>query len=90
MPGHTANPNGRPPKGYSITEMMREMLANEPELKKALGQAIIDKAKTGDTQAIKLLWNYMDGMPIQGVEHTGEGGGPIVIVTQVPEPDAEE
>lgn len=78
-PGVSGNPNGRPPKGYSITEMMREMLANKPDVKEAIGAMIAAKAMEGDPTAIKTLWNYMDGMPKQGVELTGEGGGPLQV-----------
>jgi hypothetical protein len=77
LPGSTANPNGRPPKGYSITEMMREMLANKPEVKEAIGAMIAAKAMEGDQVAIKTLWQYMDGMPSQGLELSGPNGGVI-------------
>lgn len=64
-PGESGNPNGRPPKGYSITEMMKEMLNEQPEIKKGIGQRIAKKALEGDPAAIKMLWQYMDGMPLQ-------------------------
>lgn len=76
-PGQSGNPNGRPPKGYSITEMMKEMLNNKPEVKQAIGAVIAAKAMEGDATAIKTLWQYMDGMPKQGIELTGEDGGAI-------------
>ncbi len=77
LPGNTANLNGRPPKGYSITDMMREMLANKPEVKESIGAMIAAKAMEGDPNAVRMLWNYMDGMPKQGIELTGEAGGAI-------------
>lgn len=70
-PGKSGNPNGRPPKGYSITEMMREMLASKPEIKEAIGKAIAKKALQGDLAAAKMLWQYMDGMPQQKVDMNG-------------------
>lgn len=76
-PGESGNPNGRPKKGYSITEMMQEMLANEPDKKRALGEAILAKAMSGDVAAQKAIWNYMDGMPTQGLELTGKDGGSV-------------
>lgn len=63
--GKSGNEKGRPPKGYSITEMMKEMLTSQPEIKKAIGQSIAKKALQGDVTALKLLWNYLDGMPKQ-------------------------
>lgn len=71
--GTTPNPNGRPKKGYSITEMMREMMESEPELKKAIGKVIAKKALEGDMAAIDKLWKYMDGMPPQSIDVTSQG-----------------
>lgn len=82
-PGVSGNPKGRPKKGYSITEMMQEMLGSEPEKKRALGEAILQKALAGDVTAIKTLWNYMDGMPKQGIELSGEDGGDIPVLIRV-------
>lgn len=66
--GVSGNSKGRPKKGYSITEMMREMMSNEPDTKEELARAVLDKAIAGDISAIKLIWNYMDGSPQQTVE----------------------
>lgn len=78
-PGESGNPNGRPKKGYSITEMMKEMLANKPEVKEAIGKVIAKKALEGDMAAINKLWQYMDGMPIQGLELGGKNGDVIKV-----------
>lgn len=72
-PGNNANPKGRPPKGYSITEMMKEMLSSDPKVKEKLGKVIIAKALEGDTTAIKTVWQYMDGMPKQSMDVTSAG-----------------
>lgn len=77
--GADANPNGRPKKGYSITEMMKEMLTNKPEVKDAIGNVIAKKALEGDMAAINKLWQYMDGQPIQGLELSGKEGGKIEV-----------
>ena len=55
MPGVSGNPKGRPPKGYSITEMMREMLNNKPEIKESIGAVIAAKAMEGDLNAVKMI-----------------------------------
>lgn len=68
--GAEANPNGRPKKGYSITETVKEMFGNEPKAKQALARVILTKALDGDIAAIKILWQYMDGMPQQNVNLT--------------------
>ena len=76
-PGESGNPNGRPKKGYSITEWFKEMLDSKPEVKDAIGKSIMKKALEGDTAAQKMVWQYMDGMPQQKIEH--EGGVEIKI-----------
>ena len=76
-PGQSGNPNGRPPKGYSITEAFKSMLGAQPEVKAQIVEAIKEKALKGDPAAQKLIWQYMDGMPKQGIEITGEDGGPV-------------
>lgn len=69
--GAQANPNGRPPKGYSITEYFREMIASQPEKKKKLVNAIFEKALQGDVSAQKMIWQYMDGQAPQTINHAG-------------------
>lgn len=69
-PGQSGNPNGRPPKGYSITEMMRSILNEDPDLKREITMKVAQKAKEGDLVASKLLWQYMDGMPVQNIDLT--------------------
>ena len=59
-PGQSGNPNGRPPKGYSITEYFKQMLGSKPEVKEAIAKSIIKKALEGDTAAQK------NGMAIHG------------------------
>ena len=67
-PGESGNPHGRPPKGHSITETIRAMMDEKPEIKKALGAKILQMAVEGDITAIKTIWGYIDGMPMQKVE----------------------
>ena len=71
--GQSGNLEGRPKKGYSITEWFQEMLNSDPEVKNELGQAILAKAKAGDPTALKLVWNYMDGLPKQAVDVNSSG-----------------
>lgn len=71
--GAAANPNGRPKKGYSITDWFQQMLSSSPEVKNKIGAAITQKALEGDTAAQKLIWNYMDGMPKQSTDITSGG-----------------
>lgn len=78
-PGQSGNPNGRPPKGHSITDTIRAMMDEKPEIKKALGAKILQMAVEGDITAIKTIWNYLDGMPLQKSEIGGTDGKSITL-----------
>lgn len=82
QPGQTGNPNGRPPKGYSITDMMR---AKMDEIDEATGKTyrelLVNKLfkvaiRKGDIAAMKLAIQYLDGMPLQRTDITS-GGKPL-------------
>jgi len=75
--GVSGNLNGRP-KGISITSMVKDKLKECPEGtdKKTYAdlviQAILKKAlKDNDTNMLKTIWSYIDGMPTQKI-----GGDP--------------
>jgi len=76
--GQTANPNGRPKKGESLTETMKMFLEQAPpgqELtyKELFVKKSYQKAIEGDPTFAKLVWNYIDGMPKQSVDLTSLG-----------------
>lgn len=62
------NLDGRPPKEFSITNALKDLLAEEnPETKveryKELIKVAYDKALTGDNDMMKYLINRIEGMP---------------------------
>lgn len=66
--GQSGNPNGRPRKEFSLTEGLREYIAEQdPDRKKERRDALIEKtyqmALRGDLGAIKEIWNRLEGMP---------------------------
>lgn len=74
LPGHTANPNGRPKREHSITDAIREIMDEKPDLRKALGTKLIKMAiEEGDLGAMKLIINYLEGMPVQPTDITSNG-----------------
>lgn len=83
-PGQSGNPNGRP-KGISITEMVKSALEEiEPKTKKPWKDLIIKRillkaTNDGDTNMLKAIWSYIDGMPKQSTDITS-GGRPIPIM----------
>jgi len=66
--GVSGNPNGRPLKEFSLTDGMRAFLVEKDiDKKQQRKDILIEKtyqmAQKGDISAIKLLWNYLEGMP---------------------------
>lgn len=61
--GQSGNPLGRPKKGQSITELLMKKLSPE-----VLADKIVARIEAGDKDAIKLYWQYADGMPTQKLE----------------------
>lgn len=91
-PGNNANPNGRPKKGYSVTEHVKALLEKDPKTMDDIVEKITTAAKQGDMAAIKVLWNYMDGMPLQATDITTLGNQiatPHVFVGPKPKEDNE-
>ncbi len=67
--GQSGNPKGAPIKTDSLTFLMKEYLsATAKGEKKTNRQIFIEKAynkavKDGDGPTMKMIWNYIDGMP---------------------------
>lgn len=94
-PGVSGNPKGKPKGARHLTTKIIEAITKvsdgegSPE-DEQLVRILLKKAKEGDMQAMKLIFNYVDGMPVQGIEHGGPEGGPITVITKVPEPDVDD
>lgn len=75
QPGVSGNPNGRPKGAKNFTSKVKKALEKIAEgkdftyeealVKKILHKAIVE----GNEQMIKLMWNYIDGMPVQAIDH---------------------
>lgn len=70
LPGHTANPNGRPKKGQALTDLMREMMEEQPEIKKAIMARLMKGAAEGDIAFIREVLDRIEGKPLQKNENT--------------------
>lgn len=56
----------------------RAVLADDGRRLRAIAERLLDKAAEGDVAAMKEVGDRLDGKPRQAIEHTGEGGGPII------------
>lgn len=88
-PGEVRNPNGRPKGSKNLTTLFRELLqSKEYTLKdEATGQtikikadrALVEKAlenaiKKGDRESIRMIWEMLEGKPVQ--QHKLDVNGP--------------
>ena len=79
LPGSVLNPEGKAPGTRHFTTKVREALGKIADGKSEtyevlLVKRVLKKAiEGGDTQMIKLIWNYLDGMPQMKIDHTSGG-----------------
>lgn len=67
-PTQSGNPKGKPKGLRSWHTVLRERLESGKITMEQIGDAILKKAKRGDTKAIDLIWNRMDGKPKETIE----------------------
>ncbi len=65
-PGVSGNPNGRPKKGFVLTDVMRAMLEENPDIKKALVKKLLEVAlQEVDVVAIREVFDRLEGKSLQ-------------------------
>lgn len=75
-PGFSGNPNGRPKKGQILSDILRQMLEEQPEIKKALVSRLLELAigrrdkkgnvvKEADLSALREIMDRLEGRPLQ-------------------------
>ena len=64
--GKSGNPKGRP-KSALLTDAVRKRLAESNDLE-AIAKALIGKAKKGDLEAVKIIFDRLEGKPKQSLE----------------------
>lgn len=90
QPGNPGGP-GRP---VSMTNAIKKRLLQlgpdqKREVAEHLADNILQMALDGDDKMIKLIWNYVDGLPHQTTDITS-GGKPIPILGNVQIDDSHE
>jgi hypothetical protein len=87
------NREGRPKKGETLTDALREFAEqqdveyndNKISRKQALSQKLWQMALNGDLQAMKYIYDRIDGKPTE--KHEVEGNMPTVIFSGIDEPE---
>lgn len=92
--GSSGNPKGRPCKEQSLAFLMAELLnytqdGESKSNKEKFIEKVYEMAINGDHTAIKLVWNYIDGMPLNRSEITGKNGTPLLPTEISEETEAE-
>lgn len=77
-PGNNANPKGRPPKGWSWSELLEDVGEEiEPDsgrkFKELVSKRLWYESVNGNILAIRDLMNRMDGFPAQSVDQKISG-----------------
>ena len=86
--GTSGNPNGRPQKKRTLTEILAKHGSKRDQTgadgrklsrKEALAEALWTLALTPDFAAMKYIFDRIDGTPTETVRHSGGDGGPILV-----------
>jgi len=85
-PGQTGNPKGRGKGSVSLKKLLEKKLrevAKQDKEGRKYGELIVEatilQAMKGNGQALKTIWEYIEGKVTQPMEHTGKDGGPMVL-----------
>ena len=84
--GESGNPHGRPRKGETMTDILRQISAEsisekgggKVEIKTAMARKLVAMALGGDLSAIKYVYDRIDGFPTQAIQQQDEDGKPII------------
>ena len=68
-PGESGNPKGRPKKGTALTDVLKEAVDA-----KDLAEKLLELVDAKDMQAIKYVYDRIDGKPKESIDldHSGE------------------
>jgi hypothetical protein len=66
--GNNANPQGRPIMGNAVSDVLRQIIEEEPDKKRALGEKLLEMALSGNLPAIREVLDRLEGKPTTRVE----------------------
>jgi hypothetical protein len=70
--GQSGNPAGRPK--LLLTQTLRALMTDDD--RETIVRAVIDKARGGDLASIAMVFDRLEGKPVQRNENSGPDGGP--------------
>jgi hypothetical protein len=68
-PGTSGNPSGKA-KLKPLTDRLRMILAQQPQRAHAIAEALVVEAEAGNLQAAQMIFDRLEGKPLQQVEVT--------------------
>lgn len=82
--GQSGNPNGRPPKAKAMSEELRRLLQRHaPGTKRSnlevLVAKLVELAHGGDKDALRYIFDRLEGRPAQALEFSGDEARPLHI-----------
>lgn len=84
LPGSTANPNGRPKDGTSLTDLLRLQANVEIEdgrtYREVMMEMILQKAAKGDLKAAEMVFDRIEGKPHQTQHNTNESTTEVRVI----------
>jgi len=94
-PIHPRGAKAEKPWREAIQRAVKRRLEGEgkPQALDQLADKVVALGLAGDMQAAKEIGDRLDGKPVQGIQHAGEDGGPIVteirnVIVDPRNPDA--
>jgi len=86
--GQSGNPNGRPRRGQTLTEVLRrKLLEKGPDGRpnvEAINDEVLALALSGERWAIELCFDRLEGRPAQALELSGNERRPLRIEYVLP------
>lgn len=81
-PGKSGNPRGRPKRGTAMADALRTVLNKSQDgkqNKRAVAEKLVEMARSGNVEAMKLVFDRIDGKPVQTNVLEGNQDEPIPI-----------
>lgn len=68
-PGQSGNILGRPPKDMALSDILKDLICQgTPERRQVIANKLVDLAEKGDLNAIKLVFERVDGKAKEYIE----------------------